>query len=70
MTMKVVTAVLAVSVTAACSGFDRLLSVQTPSRLAEESYLVPANAALISSSAVADYECALGGYPDRRPLEL
>ncbi|HEY0929384.1 MAG TPA: RagB/SusD family nutrient uptake outer membrane protein [Gemmatimonas sp.] len=62
MTMKVVTAVLAVLVTAACSGFDRLLSVQTPSRLAEDAYLVPANAALISSSAVADYECALGSY--------
>lgn len=62
MTMKIVAAVLAVSVTAACSGFDRLLSVQTPSRLAEDSYLVPANAALISASAVADYECALGGY--------
>ncbi len=62
MTMKIVGAVLAVSVTAACSGFDRLLSVQTPSRLAEDSYLVPANAALISASAVADYECALGGY--------
>lgn len=62
MTMKIVAAILAVSVTAACSGFDRLLSVQTPSRLAEDSYLVPANAALISASAVADYECALGGY--------
>ena len=30
-----------------------LLTVQTPSRLAESSYLVPANAALISASAVA-----------------
>ena len=41
---------------------DRLLNVETPSRLAESAYLVPANAALISRSAVADYECALGTY--------
>ncbi len=61
-TMKVLTAVLTLGFTAACSNFDRLLSVQTPSRLAEEAYLVPENAALISASAVADYECALGGY--------
>lgn len=60
--MKVLTAVLALGLTAACSNFDRLLSVQTPSRLAEDAYLVPANASLISASAVADYECALGGY--------
>lgn len=60
--MKVLTAVLALGLAAACSNFDRLLTVQTPSRLAEEAYLVPANAALISASAVADYECALGGY--------
>lgn len=61
-TMKVLTAVVALGFTAACGNFDRLLTVQTPSRLAEESYLVPGNAALISASAVADYECALGGY--------
>jgi hypothetical protein len=61
-TMKVLTAVAALGFVAACGNFDRLLTVQTPSRLAEESYLVPANAALISASAVADYECALGGY--------
>lgn len=60
--MKSVAAVIALGATAACSNFDRLLAVQTPSRLAETSYLVPANAALISASAVADYECALGGY--------
>ena len=60
--MKVLTAVAALGFTAACGSFDRLLSVQTPSRLAEDAYLVPANAALISASAVADYECALGGY--------
>lgn len=61
-TMKVLTAVVALGFTAACGNFDRLLTVQTPSRLAEESYLVPGNASLISASAVADYECALGGY--------
>lgn len=61
-TMKVLAAVAALGVLAACGNFDRLLTVQTPSRLAEEAYLVPANAALISASAVADYECALGGY--------
>jgi hypothetical protein len=61
-TMKVLTAVASLGLLAACGNFDRLLTVQTPSRLAEESYLVPANAALISASAVADYECALGGY--------
>ncbi len=46
----------------ACDTFDRLLSVSTPSRLAEENYLVPSNALLISNSAVADFECALGAY--------
>jgi hypothetical protein len=61
-TMKVLMTVLTLGVTVACSNFDRLLTVQTPSRLGESSYLVPANAALISASAVADYECALGGY--------
>lgn len=48
--------------TGACSNFDRLLSVETPSRLPEENLLQPANALLISQSAVADLECALGGY--------
>jgi starch-binding outer membrane protein, SusD/RagB family len=60
--MKVLMTVLTLGVTVACSNFDRLLVVQTPSRLGEAAYLVPANASLISSSAVADYECALGGY--------
>lgn len=44
------------------SACDRLLSVSSPSRLAEENFLVPANAALISASAVADFECASGAY--------
>src|SRR5689334_8517891 len=48
---------------AACSGTaDKLLSVTTPSRLADDQFLVPQNAQLIVNSAVADYECALGGY--------
>lgn len=46
----------------ACDTFDRLLTVRTPSRLDEANFLVPANAALISGSAVADFECAFGGY--------
>ena len=46
----------------ACDTVDRLLTVNSPSRLDEANYLVPANALLISNSAVADFECALGGY--------
>ena len=46
----------------ACDTFDRLLTVRTPSRLDEANFLVPANGALISGSAVADFECAFGGY--------
>ena len=53
---------LAVIFAAGACDFDRLLRVDTPSRLPEENFLQPANAALISSSAVADYECALGAY--------
>jgi len=48
--------------TAACGTVDRLLTVNSPSRLAESNFLVPQNAALISNSAVADFECAQGGY--------
>ena len=47
--------------TTACD-IDRLLEIETPSRVAEKEYLVPANANLIASSAVADFECALGAY--------
>lgn len=50
------------SAIAGCDTVDRLLTVSSPSRLDETNYLVPANALLISNSAVADYECALGGY--------
>ena len=46
----------------ACDAIDQLLAVKSPSRLGESSYLVPANGALISASALADFECALGGY--------
>jgi starch-binding outer membrane protein, SusD/RagB family len=47
--------------TTACD-LDRLLRIETPSRVAEDRFLVPENAALIASSAVADFECALGAY--------
>lgn len=47
--------------TTACN-LDKLLEIETPSRVSEDDYLVPANANLIASSAVADFECALGGY--------
>lgn len=53
---------LVLSAGTGCDALERLLTVETPSRLGEERYLVPANAALISRSAVADYECALGAY--------
>lgn len=59
--LKALALVLTVGAISACD-FDRLLTVRTPSRLAESAYLVPSNAALISASAVSDYECALGGY--------
>jgi starch-binding outer membrane protein, SusD/RagB family len=41
---------------------DRLLAVTTPSRLADDQFLVPQNAQLIVNSAVADFECAFGAY--------
>jgi hypothetical protein len=53
---------LGTALLAGCDRFDQLLTVETPSRLSEANFLVPANAALISTSAVADFECALGGY--------
>lgn len=55
-------AVALVFTTAACDVFDRLLTVESPSRLSENNFLQPANAALLSASAAADLECALGGY--------
>lgn len=47
--------------TTACN-LDKLLEIETPSRVAEDRYLVPENANLIVTSAVADFECALGAY--------
>jgi starch-binding outer membrane protein, SusD/RagB family len=47
--------------TTACD-LDRLLRIETPSRVAEDPFLVPENAALIASSSAADFECALGAY--------
>lgn len=55
------TGVALLGVASACN-IDRLLEIETPSRVAENNYLVPTNAALITASAVADFECALGGY--------
>jgi starch-binding outer membrane protein, SusD/RagB family len=47
----------------ACGGTaDKLLSVTTPSRLADDQYVVPQNASLMVSSSIADFTCALGGY--------
>jgi hypothetical protein len=58
-----ITALVIAAVTlSACDTVDRLLTVNSPSRLAESGYLVPQNAALISNSAVADFECAHGAY--------
>ncbi|HEX5581324.1 MAG TPA: RagB/SusD family nutrient uptake outer membrane protein [Gemmatimonadaceae bacterium] len=45
-----------------CDRVDDLLSVETPSRLAENTLLIPANADLLVKSAVGDFQCAYGGY--------
>lgn len=47
---------------AACDRVDDLLTVETPSRLAENTLLVPANAELLVSSAIGDFQCAYGAY--------
>lgn len=60
--LGVIVAVAALLGASACDTVDRLLTVTTPSRLGEANFLVPQNGALISASAVADFECALGGY--------
>ena len=60
--LGVIVAVAALLGASACDTVDRLLTVTTPSRLGEANFLVPQNGALISVSAVADFECALGGY--------
>ena len=48
--------------TAWACNLDKLLSIETPSRVAEDDLVVPANASLIVASAVADFECAFGAY--------
>lgn len=61
-TRRSLAALLTLSVFAAGCNIDRLLEIETPSRVAEQNYLIPQNAALIVASSVADYECAFGGY--------
>jgi hypothetical protein len=53
---------IALALTAACDGIDRLLTIETPSRLAEDALLVPENALLIVNSAAGDFQCAYGSY--------
>ncbi len=56
-------AVATLGAAAACGdAVDRLLTVETPSRLADSSFLVPANARPIVSSAQVDFECAYNSY--------
>jgi hypothetical protein len=45
-----------------CNAVDRLLEVESPSRLPEDRFLVPENASQIVDGAVADFQCALGAY--------
>ena len=52
---------LALLATAGCN-IDKLLEIDTPSRVPEDRFLVPENANLIATSAVADFECAVGAY--------
>ncbi len=59
---RFVGALLLLSISTTGCNVDRLLEIETPSRVAEQNYLVPQNAALIVSSSVADFECAFGGY--------
>jgi hypothetical protein len=54
-------AALAGGVMALLAGCD-LLKVDTPSRIAAAGLETPANAALLTNGAVADFECAFGGY--------
>ncbi len=53
---------LALTFTASCDAIDKLLTIETPSRLAEDALLVPENATLISTSAATDFQCAYGAY--------
>lgn len=60
-TIPNIVALATLLLSSACN-IDELLRIETPSRVAEDRLLVPENANLIVSSAVADFECALGGY--------
>ena len=51
---------LAIGSMAACS--DDILSVEPPSRVPAEQLEVPANAGLLTISAIGDFECAFGAY--------
>ena len=53
---------LLLALAGACDRVDRLLAIETPSRLAEEALLQPANAALLVASAMGDFQCALNSY--------
>ncbi len=53
---------LALLATASCDAIDKLLTIETPSRLSGDALLVPENATLIVNSAAADFQCAYGGY--------
>jgi hypothetical protein len=56
-------AVTAAGAAAACGDtVDRLLTVQTPSRLADSVFLAPGNARPITNSAQVDFECAYNAY--------
>lgn len=61
-TRRSMSALLALSIVASGCNLDSLLDIETPSRVAEQNYLVPQNASLIVSSSVADFECAFGSY--------
>jgi hypothetical protein len=53
---------LLLALATACDSVDRLLTIETPSRLAEDALLVPENAPLIVASAAGDFQCAYGSY--------
>ena len=53
---------LALLAAGACDRVDRLLAIETPSRIAEDALLQPANASLLVTSATGDFHCALNSY--------
>ncbi len=63
MTRQVAAAALLTLPVVACSSqIDELLSAESPARLSESGLLQSSNASLLVASAVADFECALGGH--------